>query len=93
MATRAKTHKDVEYAVDDASGHERVFRTADEAAGFAVSLALSDGGPHNIDVLVWSVEGAKWYGGDGAVDQYEEDPEASVFERIEVRATSHGRIP
>jgi len=74
MATRA--HKDVEFAVDDASGNERVFKTTDEAAGFAVSLALSDGRPHNIDVLVWSAAGAKWYGGDDAVTQYEEDPEA-----------------
>jgi hypothetical protein len=93
MTTRAKTHKDVEYAVDDASGRERIFKTADEAAGFAVSLALSDGRPHNVDVLVYSAAGARWFGGNDAEDQYQYDPEASVFERIEVRATSHGRIP
>jgi hypothetical protein len=90
---RAKTHKDVEFAVDDASGNERIFKTPDEAAGFAVTLALSDGRPHNIDVLIWSRWGAKWYGGDDAVTQFEEDHEASVFERIEVRADSHGMIP
>jgi hypothetical protein len=90
---RAKTHKDVEYSVNDASGRERIFKTPDEATVFAVSLALSDGGPHNIDVLVHSVKGAYWYRGstDGE-DEYEEDPEASVFERIVIRADSQGRI-
>lgn len=90
---RTKTHKDVEYAVSDASGRERIFRTFDEAAGFAVSLALSDGRPHYIDVLIYSEKGAEWYGGSEATDEYREDPEASVFERIEVRTTSLGRVP
>lgn len=91
---RAKTHKDVEYAVEDASGRERIFKTPDEAAGFAVSLALSDGRPHHIDVLVYSEEGAEWYrGSSDGVDEYNEDPEASVFERIEIRAESQGRVP
>lgn len=88
-----KTHKDVDYAVDDASGRERVFKTADEAAGFAVSMALSDGREHDINVLVHSAAGARFVGGDDAVAEYEEDPETSVFERITVRAESKGRIP
>jgi hypothetical protein len=90
---REKTHRDVEYAVDDASGRERIFKTPDEAAGFAVSLALSDGQPHHIDVLVHSVEGARWYrGSSDGEKEYEEDPEASAFERIEIRADSQGRV-
>ena len=91
---RSESHKDVEYAVDDAAGRERVFKTPNEAAGFALSLALSDGEPHYIDVLVHSREGAEWYRGssDGG-EEYDEDPEASVFERIEVRANSEGRVP
>lgn len=93
MATE-KTHRDVEYAVDDASGQERIFKTSDEAASFAVSLALSDGEPHYIDVLVWSPAGARWYrGSSDGEEEYEEDPEASVFERIEIRANSLGRVP
>ena len=48
----ARTHKDVEYAVDDASGHQRTFKTADEAAGFAVSMGLSGRSPIYIDVLI-----------------------------------------
>jgi hypothetical protein len=87
-----KTHRDVEYAVDDASGKQRIFKKADEAAGFAVALAISDGRPHNIDVLVWSRSGAVAYGGDDAGDEYDEDPEASVFDRIVVQAEATGRI-
>jgi len=89
-----RTHRDVEYAVDDASGKERIFKTANEAAGFAVSLAISDGRPHYIDVLIYSVEGAHWYRGNSdGDDAYNEDPEASVFDRIEVRADAQGRVP
>jgi hypothetical protein len=90
---RARSHKDVEYAVNDASGRERIFKSADEAAGFAIALALSDGRHHDIDVLVYSRAGAVWYGGDSGGFEYDEDPEASVFYRIRVDATSHGRVP
>ena len=59
----------------------------------AVSLAMSDGRPHHIDVLVHSAAGARWYrGSSDGEEEYEEDPEASVFERIEVRADSQGRV-
>lgn len=87
-----RTHKDVDFAVDDASGQERIFKTFDEAAGFALSLAASDGRTHNLDVLIWSKSGARFYGGDDGVEQYNEDPEASVFERIEVKANAVGRV-
>lgn len=88
----ARTHKDVEYAVDDASGHQRIFKTPNEAAGFAVSMGLSGRSPIYIDVLIWSRAGAKFYGGDDAVEQYNEDPEASVFERIRLKVESEGRV-
>ena len=89
-----KTHKDVEYSVDDLAGHERIFKTPDEAAGFAVSLCLSNGEPHNIDVLVYSEAGARFYrGSSDGEDEYNEDPDASVFERIVVHADSQGRVP
>jgi hypothetical protein len=87
-----RTHKDVDYAVDDASGREVIFKTADEAAGFAVSVALSGRSPVYIDVLIYSRAGAKFYGGDDAVEQYDEDPEASVSERIRIKAESEGRV-
>jgi len=88
----ARTHKDVEFAVDDASGNERIFKTWDQAAGFAVSLAAS-GRRTNIDILVYSEAGARALYGDDGVERYREDPEASVFERIEVRANDVGRVP
>jgi hypothetical protein len=94
MSTRPAKHKDVEYAVDDASGRERIFKTASEASAFAISLAMSHGNPVHIDVLVYSVKGAVWYrgpGGDGE-EEYEEDPEASVFDRIIVKAEAIGRV-
>jgi hypothetical protein len=90
---RKETHDDVEFAVEDAGGKERTFKTFDEAAGLAVSVGASDGRPVNLDVLIWSEEGAEWYGGDDAVDEYNEDPEASVFERFEITVNPVGRVP
>lgn len=87
---RAKKHKDVEFAVDDAGGKERIFKTFDEAAGFAVVLALSDGREKHIDVLIYSHAGARWYGGDDFADSwYDED---SVSDRIHIRAESYGAV-
>jgi len=90
--TSEEIHPDVEFAVDDASGRERIFKTFDEAAGFAVSLAAS-GRESAIDVLIWSEEGAEAYGGDDAVEQYLEDPDASVFERLEIKVNNAGSVP
>jgi len=88
----SKTHPDVEYAVEDGSARGRIFKTFDEAASFALRMAM-DRGETELDVLIWSKKGAEWYGGDDAVDQYNEDPEASVFERFEIRVNAVGRIP
>jgi hypothetical protein len=85
------THKDLEFAVDDASGKERIFKSWPEACGFAVALSAS-GRKVNIDVLAGSEAAAKAWSGDEGVEQYREDPEASVFDRITVRAESIGRI-
>lgn len=89
---RRKQHKDVDFAVDDASGRERIFKAFDEACGFAVGLAASDGRSHDVDVLIHSEAGAKWWGGDDAVESYRDDPEASVSERITVQANAVGRV-
>jgi hypothetical protein len=89
----ARTHKDVEFAVDDASGNERIFSTYGEAAAFAIAVAASRGKTVNLDVLVYSEAGAHAWGGEDAVEQYLDDPEASVFDRIIIAADSVGRIP
>ncbi len=90
---REACHPHVEFAVDDVAGRERIFKTAAEASGFAVSISLSGRENVYIDVLVYSREGAEWYRGssDGG-DEYDEDPDASVFERIEIRADCQGRV-
>lgn len=90
---REKTHPDVEYAVDAPDGFEHVFKSFEEAAGLALTTALSGKGKSHLDVLIFSEDGAEWYGGDDAVEQYNEDPEASVFERFEIKVNAVGRIP
>lgn len=89
----ATTHKDVEFAVDDSRGEEHIFKTFEEAIAFAGRMALMATVRIELDVLVYSREGAMWWGGiDGAQD-YDEDPEASVFDRLHVKVTSQGRVP
>jgi hypothetical protein len=85
--------KDLEFAVDDVGGRERIFKSFDEAAAFAVSIAASTGRTVNLDVLTWSRAAARKWQGDSGAEAYDEDPEASVFERIEIRADSVGRVP
>jgi hypothetical protein len=89
---RARKHKDVEYAVDDFEGNEKIFKTFEEACEFAVYKAMSRGQAVELDVLVWSRAGAKWLEGDYGVEVYDEDPEASVYKRITIRANDEGRI-
>lgn len=84
--------KDLEFAVDDASGRERIFPTFDEAAAFAVSLSVSTGRKVNIDVLAFSRKAAAAWSGSYGEEQYDEDPDASVHDRIEIRANDVGRV-
>jgi len=89
----ARTHKDVEFAVADNRGEEHLFKTFDEAVAFAAGLALTTTVRIELDVLVSSRAGAVWWGGlDGGKD-YDEDPDASVFDRLLVKVTSQGRVP
>ncbi|MGA8297093.1 MAG: hypothetical protein WB770_08640, partial [Acidimicrobiales bacterium] len=55
------SHDDVEYAVNDENGEERVFHTFDVAASLALCVAVTRG-EAVLDVLIWSEEGAKAYG-------------------------------
>lgn len=85
------SHPDVEYAVDDVEGLEHIFKEFNEAAGFALVLALH-GRPVNLDVLIQREAGAQWFGGDDAVEQYRDDPDASVFRRLEIKVNDMGRV-
>lgn len=90
-------HKDVEFHIEPRGSYKhlgtQVFDTWDEACGHAVQLGLMGDADPIIDVVVFSEAGAKWLAGDEGVEQYREDPEASVFERIEIRVASKGRVP
>lgn len=83
-----KSHKDVEFHTRD----DKVFKTIEDAAGHAVIRGLGISAKQFIDVCIWSEDGAFWYGGNSAVEQYREDPEASVFERITLIVDSQGRV-
>jgi hypothetical protein len=89
------THKDVEFHVEQTNSARppRHFGNFWEACAHAISQCLSNGMPVTLDVVIWSKAGAGFWGGDDAVEEYKEDPEASVFERIVVRAESQGRVP
>ena len=87
---RGESHPDVEYVIDVA-GAQRIYATFDEALSAAFSMALS-AGKTNLDVLIYSEEGAEAFGGESAVDDYREDPEASVFRRFEIKVNDQGRL-
>ena len=82
----------LEFHVDDCAGEPRVFVSFGEAAGFALAIATSNGKTVTLDVVAWTEAAARAWGGDDAAESYREDPDASVFERIEVRANSLGRV-
>ena len=84
---KSKKHKDVEFAVGD-----KYVDTFNEAAGIAVVQAAATGRTAFVDVIVSSKSGARWLMDDAGVEQYLEDPEASVFERVAVTAEYQGRV-
>lgn len=83
----------MEFHVEEAAVKPRLFKKFDEAAGFAVAIGATGRPKVNIDAIAWSESAARAWGGDAAIEEYAEDPDASVFERIEIRVNSVGRIP
>ena len=79
----------IEFAVDDCAGREHIFKTFDAAAGFAIAVGASRGETVAIDVLCYDEESADAF---GCGDEYREDPEASVTQRIEIKVNVFGRI-
>lgn len=84
--------KDLEFAVENKAGREQIFKTFDAACGYAVGLAAMDGEEHHVDVLCWSRAAARAWGGEDGAEQYDDDPDASVHDRITVRAEHVGRV-
>ena len=86
--------KDVEFEVEfaDRKNSETFhYDNWDEACGQAVSMAAS-GSPVHLDVPIYSEAGARKWGGEDAVEQYLDDPAASVSQRIIVKADDQGRV-
>ena len=85
----------VEFAVDNLAvpAEEQIFDHLGDAMEFAASCSIARCGEKRyVDVLVYSRQAAKRWGGDEAVEMYDEDPDASVHERIVVTAESIGRV-
>lgn len=82
---------DLEYEINDEDGCPTVFEDLKDACAYATARAITHG-KVTIDVLTWTEEAAREWGGDEAVEAYREDPEASIFERLEVTVNSLGRI-
>lgn len=87
----ARVHRDVEFEVHHGNGKTDRYGDFEGAAARALDLALAHG-KSVIDVIVWSQAGARAYGGSDGVASYKEDPEASVFERIELKVNLVGRV-
>ena len=71
---------------------EQKFSTFRDAAEFAVAHSALTGKKVEIDVITLSLSAAEAWAGDFGVEVYEENPEASVHERIVVQARSQGSI-
>lgn len=83
---RRRNPAGLEYHVDD-----RVFKSFDAAAGFAVAISAATGRGVDIDVITWTRAAAKAYAGAHGAEVYDEDPDASVHDRIQVQAEATGR--
>jgi hypothetical protein len=85
--------KDLEFHVSAEKGGYKtnVHKTFPKACADAISQAAS-GITMYIDVVAWSKAAARSWAGNHGVEVFEEDPEASVHERIVITADSQGRI-
>jgi hypothetical protein len=70
----------------------QIFTNIKEASVHAISLSVSRGQAVHIDVITWTKAAARKWAGDSGVEIYNEDPEASVHERIVVKAEALGRV-
>ena len=86
--------KDLEFHVGPEGIHSspNICKSFKDACVVAVSKSVSTGQPITIDVVAWTRAAARSWGGDSAVEVFNEDPEASVHERIIITAETHGRI-
>ncbi len=79
-----RSHPHIEFAVQDGDD-ERVFPNLGEAAEWASKLSLESGEPVDVEVVAYTNEGVKWYSPDEE-DEYEEDSNGFVYDRIRIGA-------
>lgn len=85
----AKTHKDLDFEVGD-----KTFKTFEEACAFAVWRCIETDKPCDIDVITFNRAAAVAFGGSTGGEQYDEDPDASVFLRIRILGVADfGKVP
>lgn len=83
----------LEYHVADETGKlHGIYEHPDDAGAVAFFIALT-GRKAILDVTIWNRDGAFAYGGEEAVKEYLEDPDASVFERVECTVNVVGKVP
>lgn len=69
-------HPDVEFhARREGDEHVEIFHNWSDARKYLEEFA------GRVDVVIWTEDGARAYGGSDAISSYKEDPDASVFER------------
>jgi hypothetical protein len=87
-----RSHPQLEYMVE--CEHHKLTRYTDDAnqaAAFAFFHACT-GCEVDFNVLVYGEDGARFYGGDDAVERYKEDPDCSTFEQWTVSVNFVGRV-
>lgn len=82
-----KKHKGLSFEVEDSD-----FSDFSEAVVNAVARSAATGKKVRVDVITNSRSAARAWAGDHGAEVYDEDPEASVHERIVIQAESLGRI-
>jgi hypothetical protein len=86
---KGETHEDVEFV---AGARGESYKTFDEAAAAALHEAIGSDHPVQLNVLVYGEAGARWWAGDVGVEKYRNDPEVSVFQRLEISARDVGMV-
>ena len=92
----ACSHADVEYHVspENVVDNHSTFITVSPSRALQDACSRAIQGKNVwLDICIWSEEGAKFHGGDDAVEQYRVDPDAAVFCRYEIKANCAGMVP
>ena len=79
-----RSHPHVEFAIQY-EDEEKVFPNLGEAAEWAAKHSLEKGERVDIEVVIYTNEGVKWYSPDEK-DEYEEDQNGFVYDRIRISA-------